>query len=181
MLSKSVPAMPRTEAADGSAVIVGVDEPTEQIKRGALFSGRIDTAQQVSNVPRVHDAAFGQQEVPRVAGSRDLLHYVSCGISYSCRQSMGGFSECSVELASVHNAQHTPADDCRNRPAAFDRAPRGLARIVGQPVRQRHLLHECGPAAASIKISIKQIKKEELLPPLVFQMKLRGLGNEMRH
>jgi hypothetical protein len=58
---------------------------------------------------------------------------------------------------------------------------RGLARIVGQPVRQRHLLHGCGPAAASIKISIKQIKKEELLPPLVFQMKLRGLGNEMRH
>ena len=64
MLSKSVPAMPRTEAADGSAVIVGVDEPTEQIKRGALFSGRIDTAQQVSNVPRVHDAARKFHESP---------------------------------------------------------------------------------------------------------------------
>jgi hypothetical protein len=101
-----------------------------------MFSGRIDTAQQVSRVPRVHDAAFEQQEVPRVAGNRDLLHLVSGGISYSCRQSAGGFSECFVELASVHNAQHTPADGTRqNWPAAFDRAPRGLARIVGQPVR----------------------------------------------
>ena len=144
MLSNRAPAMLRT-----TAVILGVDEPTEQIETEAVPAllallacyGPVDASQQVSHAPRVHDAVFELQEVPRgwVARDVDLLECVRGCVAYRWRKSPGDFAESSVELASVLDAQHTPADDCcQNWPLTFDVVFQGLAMIAGQPIRQRH-------------------------------------------
>jgi hypothetical protein len=59
-------------------------------------------------------AVFELQDVPRIWVARDidLLECVRGCVAYRWRQSPGGFAQSSVDLASVHDAQYTPADDC---------------------------------------------------------------------